>query len=388
MNLLILPSWYDTPNNQIRGIFFKEQAQSLSSYFKKNNINVKITILALQQYNIKELNIYKGIKKITVSNEDGITTIRARLFHIPKVNELNFRRGAYYLKKLIKYTEKKTDQKFDLIHIHSFQYCGIWYVLSGLNIPYVITEHSSSFFRNTINNKEKKYLPLVYDNAKDVIAVGNGLANKIQKYSQKKVKVIFNQVKDVASLNFKLIEKTENFIFFSLGYDIKVKGFDILLNAFAKFLKKETGSLIIGGLTDANQEILKKQIELLGIKNNVILKGRIPHNEVYKTMNEANCFVLPSRYETFGIVLAESMYVGRPVIATKTGGPDSFVTKKTGILIEPDNEEQLVNALLDMKNNYSLYKQSDIRKYALETFTADVICDKIYNIYRTIFEND
>ena len=105
-------------------------------------------------------------------------------------------------------------------------------------------------------------------------------------------------------------------------------------------------------------------------------------------MNESNCFVLPSRYETFGIVLAESMYVGRPVIATKTGGPDSFVTKKTGILIEPDNEEQLVNALLDMKNNYSLFKQSDIRKYALETFTADVICDKIYNIYRTIFEND
>ncbi len=384
MNLLILPSWYDTPDNPVRGIFFKEQAQALLSYFKKNNIDATVTILALQQYNIKEKRLYKGIKKITVTEENGITTIRARLFHIPKFEEINFRRGAAYLKKLIKYSEKITGHDFSLIHIHSVQFTGIWYALSGMTIPYVITEHSSAFFRNRISNAEKKYLPLVFDYAKSVIAVGKGLADKIQVYSKKTVNVIFNIVKDVPFSEFEHLERDERFVFFSLGYDIKVKGFDILLNAFSKFLKENTALLMLGGLTEESQRILQNQAEDLGIQKNLVLMGRINHDDVYKYMKQSSCFVLPSRFETFGIVLAESMYVGRPVIATKTGGPDSFVTAKTGILVEPDNEDQLVTALGEMKKNYTYYNQEQIRNYALNTFTADVICANIYNIYNNI----
>ena len=386
MNLLIIPSWYDTPDNPIRGIFFKEQAQALSEYFKKNNIEATVTILALQQYNIREKHLYKGIKKITITEENGIKTIRARLFHIPKLEEINLRRGAAYLKKLILQTEKQLGVSFDLIHIHSVQFSGIWYALSGLKIPYVITEHSSAFFRNRIGKTEKKYLPRTFDNAESVIAVGKGLAEKIQVYSQKKIEVIFNIVKDVPFETFEHLERDERFIFFSLGYDIKVKGFDVLLNAFAKFLKNETAVLILGGLTKESQNVLKNQAEMLGIQDNVILKGRIPHDDVYKMMKQSSCFVLPSRFETFGIVLAESMYVGRPVIASRTGGPDSFVTEKTGILVEPGNEEQLACALSKMKKNYFSYNQTEIRQYALDTFSADIICDKLYNIYKKILD--
>lgn len=387
MNLLILPSWYDTPDNPVRGIFFKEQAQALSEYFKKNNIEATITILALQQYNIRESNLYKSIKKVTLSEENGIKTVRARMFHIPKLEEINLRRGAKYLKKLISKTQIMLGINFELVHIHSVQFSGIWYALSGLKIPYVITEHSSAFFRNRIGESEKKYLPKVFNNSEAVIAVGKGLAEKIQVYSQKKVNVIFNIVRDVPFSNLEHLKREEQFIFFSLGYDIKVKGFDILLTAFSKFLKEEKAVLILGGLTEEGQKQLEIQAESLGIRQNLVLKGRIPHDEVYKMMEQSNCFVLPSRFETFGIVLAESMYVGRPVIASRTGGPDSFVTENTGLLIEPGNEEQLVNALLEMKKNYSKYNQNDIRQYALETFTGNVICDKIYNIYKKILIN-
>ena len=381
MNLLVIPSWYDTPDNSVRGLFFKEQAYALLAYFKNHNINATVTILALQQYNIKEMHLYSGIKKISVSQENGITTIRARMFHIPKLEEINLKRGASYLKKLVKYAEKITGLNFSLVHIHSVQYSGIWYALSGLKIPFVITEHSSAFFRNRISETEKKYLPLVFDKAKSVIAVGKGLAEKIQVYSKKPVEIIFNIVKDVPFSDFEHINRDERFIFFSVGYDIKVKGFDILLNSFAKYLKKNTGLLMLAGLTQESQKILMNQAKALGIQNNLILMGRIEHNEVYKLMKQSSCFVLPSRFETFGIVLAESMYVGRPVIATKTGGPDSFVTDSCGIIVEPENEEQLALALESVKNNYSNYNQNQIRNYVLENFSADVICEKLYQIY-------
>lgn len=382
MNLLVVPSWYDTPDNPVRGIFFKEQAQALAEYFKKNGIEATVTIIALQQYNIRERRLYKGIKKISVSKENGITTVRARMFHIPKLEEINFRRGAAFLKKLIQKTEKQLGLKFSLVHIHSVQFSGIWYALSGLKIPYVVTEHSSAFFRNRIGKAEKRYLPRVFDGAKSVIAVGNGLAQKIQVYSKKKVNVIFNIVKKVPRSLFENIEQDKAFTFFTLGYDIKVKGFDVLLNAFAKFLKTQEARLVIGGLAQDGQAVLKEQAESLGIQNSVQLLGRVPHDDVYKYMAKSSCFVLPSRFETFGIVLAESMYVGRPVIASRTGGPDSFVNDKVGILVEPANEDQLLAALLEIKENYSAYNQKEIQNYALASFTANVICDKIYNIYR------
>ena len=69
MNILIIPSWYDTPDNPVRGIFFKEQAQALISYFKKNNINSTISVLALQYYNIRERHLYSGLKKISVQKK-------------------------------------------------------------------------------------------------------------------------------------------------------------------------------------------------------------------------------------------------------------------------------------------------------------------------------
>ena len=307
MNLLIIPSWYDTPNNPVRGLFFKEQAHALLDYFTKNGIEATVTIIALQQYNIKEIGVYSGIKKITVSEDDGITTVRARMFHFPKLEEINFKRGSVFLKKLILQTQKLLRIKFDLIHIHSTQFSGIWYAISKMEIPYVITEHSSAYFRNRIGAAEKKYLPTVFNKSKCVIAVGNGLAQKIQAYSQKDVKVVFNIVKEVPCSTFEGIKQNEEFTFFSLGYDIKVKGFDILLNAFSRFLVKHRGVLVIGGLTEEGQNILKEQAKQLGICNSLELLGRIPHDEVYKYMARSSCFVLPSRFETFGIVCTASL---------------------------------------------------------------------------------
>lgn len=384
MNLLVIPSWYDTPDNPVRGLFFKEQAHALLDYFKKNEIDATVTIIALQQYNIKEIGMYSGIKKINISKEDGITTVRARMFHFPKLEEINFRRGAVFLKKLILQAQKLLGIKFDLIHIHSTQFSGIWYAISKMKIPYVITEHSSAYFRNRIGATEKKYLPAVFDNAKSVIAVGNGLAKKIQVYSQKDVKVVFNIVKEVPRSTFEGIKQNEVFTFFSLGYDIKVKGFDVLLNAFARFLEKHRGVLVIGGLTEDGQNALKEQAKMLGINNSLELLGRIPHDEVYKYMARSSCFVLPSRFETFGIVLAESMYVGRPVIASRTGGPDSFVNESNGILVEPGNEDELFNALVSMKENYTSYNSSEMQEYAARVFSADAICERIYNIYKDV----
>ena len=65
---------------------------------------------------------------------------------------------------------------------------------------------------------------------------------------------------------------------------------------------------------------LKDNAIRLGIKDDVCFKGRISRNEVFNTICESDVMVLPSDFETFGVVYIEAMACGRPVIATKNGG--------------------------------------------------------------------
>ena len=191
MNVLILPSWYPIPENPISGIFFKEQALALKKKFEQENKNDKIFVAFVEEFGIRSFKIYLKRKKNFILEEDGIMTIRTKYFRIPKLHKLNLYFGSRCVKKVITKFSKFLKLKFDLIHIHSALNVGIWYSLSNLNVPYVITEHSSAYSRNSITKYRSMFLPKVFGNAEKIISVGNGLAMELSKYTEKKIDVIF-----------------------------------------------------------------------------------------------------------------------------------------------------------------------------------------------------
>ena len=385
MNILIIPSWYNSKEKPLNGIFFKEQAMALKNYFQKKNTNDKVFILYLERFSILDLKKYIKNFKTKISIEDNIPTLRASFLGIPKFEKIDFSFGAKKLNTCINKMQKLNGVKFDLVHIHSALDAGIWYSLSKQKIPYVITEHSSKYSRKLISNQKKMYLSKVFDNAHDVFAVGIGLAHEVKQYTINVVKVLFNIVNSSFSYNKKILKSSNVITFFSLGMNAMVKGHDILLLAFQNYiLKGHQGKLIIAGLNEEE----KKWLLTLGVKQcvlkHVTFLGKLDRNTVFQYMYDCDCFSLVSRFETFGVVFAEAMYCGKPVIATRTGGPDSFVTAENGILVDVEDVEQTTNALIKMSENIEKYDSNKICKYAVYNFSSDVICEKLYNIYKDV----
>ena len=104
--------------------------------------------------------------------------------------------------------------------------------------------------------------------------------------------------------------------------------------------------------------------------------------EVAREMNRCHVFVLPSRYETFGVVYAEALACGIPVIGTATGGPDAFVNQHNGILTEVGDVEQLTRAMLHMAENRRQYPPEALRQAVVDQFSMEAVARQLMEIYQ------
>ena len=77
----------------------------------------------------------------------------------------------------------------------------------------------------------------------------------------------------------------------------------------------------------------------------IVLTGHVPHDEVARHIAAAHVVCQPSLVEPFGQALLEAMACGRSVVATEIGGPPEFVPPEAGILVDPADEDALVEAL-------------------------------------------
>ena len=84
--------------------------------------------------------------------------------------------------------------------------------------------------------------------------------------------------------------------------------------------------------------------ELAG-RRNVLLAGVVPHDEIPGRIADAHVVCQPSLVEPFGQGLIEAMACGRPVVATRIGGPPEYVEPEAGVLVDPLDEDEIRTAL-------------------------------------------
>ena len=348
-----------------------------------------------------------------------------RVVHIPAGPEVPLPKAELerYIPKFVNgirsFSESK-NIKYDLIHSH--------YWMSGIaaielsqswKIPFINMFHTLGHMKNRIaksaNEIEGEYR---IQGEKRVIAkadkiIAATLAEKSQleflyDTPSSKISVIPPGVdirhfypipKDEAKEVVNLPENTHMILY--VGRIEPLKGIDSLIHAISMIQK--SGELkccphslvIIGGEPEANPEEMNAEmahlqdlVEELGIENFVIFLGKQDQQMLPYYYSAAEVVVMPSHYESFGMVALESMACGTPVIASQVGGLAFLVRDgETGFVVPGNDTEKLSNRLVDLIRNQELRNKLGAKSadYA-QLYSWENISSKIVEVYRQVLK--
>lgn len=161
------------------------------------------------------------------------------------------------------------------------------------------------------------------------------------------------------------------------------KGHKYLLQAIPLILQKipNTMFLIIGdGML---REQLENTVKQIGLEKNVIFTGF--REDLIEIMRTFDLFCLPSLWEGFGVVIAEAMACGLPVVASNVGGiPDVVENGVTGMLVLPKNVTELAETMIFLLNNpmqaQDMGQKGKERVKSL--FTKERMLEKTWEVYQ------
>lgn len=381
MHILILPSWYPNNRNDISGCFFREQAIAISDN------NCKVGVISIEINSVK--NIFKKKNIVDYENDENVITYRKRIINL--LPRMDLFAELTIVNLGLKMYKEYVDQHGtpDLIHVHSLLYSGLLAkkIYELYNVPYVVTEHSSQYFIKNISNKRINSLISILKDAKARYAVSSEFAKKLEGTTALKWKVKHNIVnQDFLDYPLDQVNQQEEFSFITICYLNNNKNISLLIEAFYQSFKSAKNiKLKIGGDGEERKK-LEDKVKKLGMTDQVEFLGMLKREEVIKKISCSSVYVLSSKFETFGVALIEALALGKPVIATKCGGPEDIVNEINGFLVKNNDVKDLSKRLKYIYNNISSYNSTLIRADCEKRFSIKNITTSTIRDYKILLE--
>lgn len=273
----------------------------------------------------------------------------------------------------------------------------------------IYTKHIISFhtnleksYQNTRHFFQKAYpffMRRLYKNAEGYVAVSKCTGRKAVKYlnlNKNKMRIIYNpiiseelKIKSKALVEHKWINKSDVKLIIAVGRIFEAKDYPTLLKAFniVSNVESKARLLIIGKGNEKIVQGLKQYIKYNDLENKVELFGESANP--YPYILNSSLLVMSSKWEGFGNVIAESLYLNTPVVSTNCEcGPSEILKEgKYGRLTEPENSLSLANALLLEIKNPLLINGNEKNKH-LEKMTIKEVVERYENYFNEICKND
>jgi glycosyltransferase involved in cell wall biosynthesis len=395
MNIFFIPSWYPSEDAPLAGIFSKEQAESFSRHYKNAKLGISLWGQKSESNLLWAKDPVKNIRKLLHYRKQQAyekqLTLNYWEFYTPALTWSDKLLNGN-LENIISANEKNLKKfsaiagEVSLIHAHVAFPAG--YIAMELarkyQIPYLITEQMSPFpfacYTSRGQIMQKVLLPL--QKANKVIAISPHAAADVKSKTAVSPICIPNPVDENIFSPGPSLSNDPPFTFFTLGRMVPQKGISDLLEAISLVKRKEV-HFRIGGEGEHKQQY-QQQAEKLGVANRIEWLGSLSRTEAAKEFQQCHAFVLSSIHESMGVVYAEALACGKPIIATRCGGPEYIVNQSNGLLTDVSNPLQLAKVMDLMISNYALYNPQLIRADFLKRFSSASVSKQLYKVYEDI----
>jgi D-inositol-3-phosphate glycosyltransferase len=296
---------------------------------------------------------------------------------------------------------KQNNLHYDLIFSHYWlsgiagQYLHAWW-----QVPQIMMFHTLGAIKNAIGIGE--------DESDLRIEAEGRLANESDMViaSTQKEKLALKQLYDVPAdkicvipcgVNrnlFKPLDKSasrkalglgEGKIILFVGRIERLKGIDTIIRALPYLVEIKPKLIIVGedGNRKGEMDSLKNIAENLGVSEAINFSGLIDYHKLPLFYNAADVSVLPSYYESFGLVTLESLACGTPVVATDVGDSRNIIIQgETGYILSENTPEQLSEKLnIILSGNVESFNDSNHISNSVEKFDWQLIAASIEQVF-------
>ena len=210
-----------------------------------------------------------------------------------------------------------------------------------------------------------------------IVVIPNGVnTNLFRPIDQKEIK------KDLG------FDQDTNYICF-VGSLIPWQGVEFLIRSAPLILKEhpKTKFLIVGD--GPLKEELIELAEKTGVSDKFIFTGAVPYEEVPKYINASDVCVVykkPLRSGYSPLKLYEYMACGKPVVASRVEGFEILEQNKAGILVEPENPEELAKAIIKLLKDEGLRRElgENGRKYVAKNHSWESVARKVAEVCKSV----
>jgi len=367
MKILFLTPWYPHEVNTNSGVFIRDQAELAQ---QQHQVTVVFSTVDYTRFSLSGCSVsrseYHGITEYRVVVNRSI-----RLFN-----------QAHYLLRVLWHTWMICRAwKPDVIQANVSYPSSLfaWGIQKLTGCPYFVVEHTrmTNLFRSGFHAWATRR---GLRNAAVRLAVSRRLAAEVETESGLKTEVLPNVV-DTDRFTIAPFPASVFQLGFLGALYTPVKGLDILLEALAQ--TRVPLVMHIGGRGPLLEKY-RALAEELGVSDRCRFYGFVPHAELPEFMSRLHAFVSSSRYETFGVVIAEAMAAGLPVIVTRSGGPEDYVTEENGMLVPVGDVKALASAIERMSTQYTAYDREANATKIKEAFSKAVIRARLDAIYARV----
>ncbi len=377
--ILMFSKWYPNKMDPQFGVFIQKQALAISgkrdivvySSHAHSDANEKLFSLEINHFGkLKEYRMYYRKNSSVFS---------------PLLNLFRYLMAWQKAKKII----LKENGIPSVAHAYILLRPAILAYLFSLThrIPFVISEQWSGYTNGKFTERPAivKWLSkFVFRKAMAITAVSQFLKTNMQNLGfSGSIKVIPNVIEIQKPKITTKDEKINMLVVADLVDEIKnISG---IIQAYSELIK-QLPMLRLRIIGHGKDEIKLKELALkLEVPENTIHFDGLKNNaEVYEALWDCDFLIMNSRFETFSLICAEALSCGKPVIATRCGGPEEFIDSSNGILIPVNDTDALKAAILQMSKNYSNYSPEHLRNQAAKQFNSESVGNSFDLVYSTL----